>query len=78
MYKTLQGQTVGEGRLFSGPANGECGNWHHELGQLQDIDNLLWLIDGGTQIAVAQSLFIHEVAECLRVEQGVSSCVDKR
>ena len=68
MDETLQGQTVGEGRLFCRPANGDGGYWHDELGQTEHVDNLLRLIDGGAQIAVAKSLLVEEVAKRLRVE----------
>ena len=69
--KALQGQTVGEGRLFGRPAYRQRGDGHDEAGQTEDVDNLLGHVDGGAQIAVAQPLFVHEVAERLRVEQGV-------
>ena len=68
MYEALQGQAVGEGRLFGWPANGERGDGHYETGQLEGVDNLLGLIDGGAEVAVAQSLFVHQVAERLRIE----------
>ena len=46
--EALCGQTVGEGWLFIRPANGEGSYRHDELGQLQDINDLLWLIDSRT------------------------------
>ena len=78
MYITFQGQAVGEGRLLVGPSYGEGGYGHDQSGQLEDIDNLLGLIDGGAQIAVAQSFLVHEVTERLGVEQGVGGRVDER
>ena len=53
MNETFSRQTVGEGRLFGRPANGKCGDGHDETWQLEDADDLLGLIDGGAQIAVA-------------------------
>ena len=78
MYETLEGQAVGEGRLFGRPANGERGDGQDKTRQLQDVDNLLRLVDGGAQIAVAQSLFVHEIAECLRIEQGIDGSILER
>ena len=78
MDKAVEGQPVGEGRLLVGPSHGEGGYGHDQSGQLEDIDNLLGHIDGGAQIAVAQPLFVHEIAECLGVEQGVGGRVDER
>ena len=76
--ETLQGQAVAERTLFSRPANGQRGNGHDETWQLEDADDLLGLIDGGAQIAVAQPLLVHEVAECLRIEQGVDGRILER
>ena len=76
--KALQGQTVAEGTFLGRPANGEGGDGHDETGQLEDVDDLLGLIDGGTQVAVAQTFLVHEVAERLRIEQGVDGRVLER
>ena len=76
--EAVEGQAVGEGRLLVGPAHGEGGYGHDELGQLEDVDDLLGLIDGGAQVAVAQSFLVHEVAERLGVEQGVGGGIDER
>ena len=54
------------------------GSYTVQSGKTQYVDNLLRLIDGGAQVAIAQSLFIKEVAECLRVEQCISGSIDKR
>ena len=78
VYETLCGQAVGEGRLFGGPANGECGDGHDETGQLEDVDDLLRLVDGGAQIAVAETFLVHEVAERLRIEEGIDGCILER
>ena len=76
--ETLQGQTVGEGRLFGRPAYGEGGHGHDEARQMQDIDDLLGLINGGAQVAVAQSFLVHQIAERLGVEQGIGGRIDER
>ena len=78
VYETLQGQAVGEGRLLVGPADGEGGDGHDESGQSQDVDDLLRLVDGGAEVAVAEPLFVHEVAERLCEEQGVGCGIDER
>ena len=45
--ETLQWQAVGEGRLFGWPTHSKRGDGHHELWQVQCIDNLLRLVNGG-------------------------------
>ena len=77
MYETLQWQTVGEGRLLIGPSHRERGHGHHQLRQLEDIDDLLRLVDRCTEVTVAQSFLIHEVTERLRVEQSVCCSIDE-
>ena len=78
VYEAVEGQAVGEGRLFGRPADGERGDGHDKTGQLERVDNLLGLIDGSAQVAVAQSLFVHEVAERLRIEQGIDGRILER
>ena len=75
MNEALQGQAVGEGGLFGRPADGEGGDGHNKAGQLEGVDNLLGLIDGGAEVAVAQSFFVHQVAERLCVEQCIDGCI---
>lgn len=45
--EALQGQAVAECAFLGRPANGECGDGHDETRELEDVDNLLGLIDGG-------------------------------
>ncbi len=75
MNEALQGQAVGEGGVFGRPADGEGGDGHNKAGQLESVDNLLGLIDGGAEVAVAQSFFVHQVAERLCVEQCIDGCI---
>ena len=72
------GQTVGEGRLFRRPANGERGYGHHEFRQLQRVDDHLGHIDSGAEVTVAQSFLIHQVAECLGEQQRIGGGIDER
>ena len=78
MDETLQRQSVGEGRGFCRPSDSQRGNGHHQLGQLQRVDNHLRHVDSGAQIAVAQSFLVHEVAERLGVEQRVDGRILER
>ena len=72
MYETLQRQTVAHLSFLSGPADGQRGNGHHQLRELQRVDNHLRHIDRCSQVAVTQSFLVHEVAQRLRIEQ----CID--
>ena len=78
VHKRSVGQTIGEGRLFRRPANGERGYGHHELRQLQRVDDHLGHIDSGAEVTVAQSFLIHQVAERLGEQQRIGSGVDER
>ena len=78
VYEAVEGQAVGEGRLLVGPSHGEGGYGHDETGELEDVDDLLGLIDGGAQVAVAESFLVHEVTERLGVEQCVGGGIDER
>ena len=73
-----QGQTVGERRLLVGPSQGDGGHGHHQARQLQRVDDELGHVDGGAEIAQAQSLGLGKVAERLAVEQGIGGGVDER
>ena len=78
VYEAVEGQAVGEWRLLVGPSHGEGGYGHDETGELEDVDDLLGLIDGGAQVAVAEPFLVHEVAERLGVEQCVGGSIDER
>ena len=73
--EAVEGQTVGEGRLFGWPAYGEGGYGHDEARKLEGVDDHLGHVDGRAEIAIAQSFLVHEVAERLRVEQGVDGSI---
>ena len=70
-------QTVGERRLFRRPANGEGGHGHHELRQLECVDDHLGHVDSGAEVAVAKSFLIHQITECLGIEQGIGGGIDE-
>ena len=78
VYESGRWQTVGEWRLFIGPAYGEGGYRHRELRQLEGVDDHLRHIDGGAEIAVAETFLVHQVAERLGIEQGIGGGIDKR
>ena len=60
--KSFQRQTVALRRILVGPADGKRGDWHHQLGKLQDVDDELRLINGGAKVAVAQPFLIEAAA----------------
>ena len=76
--KTLHGQTVRETAFLGRPANGKRGDGHNETRQLEDVDNLLRLIDCGAKVAIAKAFLVHQVAECLGIEQGIDSGILER
>ena len=78
VYEAVEWQPVGESGLVVGPSHGEGGYGHDETGELEDVDDLLGLIDGGAQVAVAQPFLVHKVAERLGVEQCVGGSIDER
>ena len=78
VYEAVEWQPVGECGLVVGPSHGERCHGHDQSGQLKDVDDLLRLIDGGAQVAVAQPFLVHEVAERLGVEQCVGGSIDER
>ena len=78
MDEGSSGKTVGEGRFFSGPADGQCGDGHDELRKLEDIYDLLWHIDRCAKVTIAKPFFVGKVSEGLREEQGVGGSIDER
>jgi len=51
---------------------------HHQLRQLQKVNNLLRIIDGSPQIADAQSVSLSQSTEVLRNKQSVTCGIEKR
>ena len=71
VYKRSERQTVGERRIFVGPAQCYRSHRHDELWQTEHVDNHLRHIYGGAEIAEAESFFLGKVTEGLCVEQCV-------
>ena len=78
MDKGGWGKSVGEGRAFIGPAQGECGHRHHQPGQTENVDNELGHIDRGAQKTVTQPFFLGQMTETLGEEQRISGSIDER
>ena len=72
-----EGEAVGGGGLFVGPTEGDGGDGHNEARQVENADDVLRRIDGGAEIAEAQSFCFGQRAEGLAEEEGIGGGIHK-
>ena len=78
MDNAFQGQAVGLGRAFVGIAHGDGGKRNDPFGQVQHFDDLVGIINRGSQETGAQSGGFGKCAEVLRKHDGIDAGVHER